>query len=52
MRYYWNETVKFDWNNDLVVKFSLVSMNLHNLLTYDRLESTLTVHRLRNLLIK
>jgi len=52
MRYYWNETVKFDWNNDLVVKFSLVSMNFHNLLTYDRLESTLTVHRLRNLLIK
>lgn len=52
MRYYWNETIKFNWNNDLVVKYSLVSMNLHNLLTYDRLEITLTVHRLRNLLIK
>ena len=52
MRYYWNETIKFNWNNDLVVKYSLVSMNLHNLLTYDRLEITLTVHRLRNLLLK
>jgi hypothetical protein len=52
MKYFWNETVMFDWNNDLVVKYSLVSMNTHNLLSYDRLETTLTVYRMKNLLIK
>jgi hypothetical protein len=52
MKYFWNETVMFDWNNDLVVKYSLVSMNTHNLLSYDRLETILTVYRMKNLLIK
>lgn len=52
MRYFWNETINFQWNNDLVVKYSLVSMNLHNLITYDRLEATLSVHRMKNLLLK
>jgi len=52
MRYFWNETVQFDWNNDLVAKYSLVSMNTHNLLSYDRLESILSVYRMKNLLIK
>jgi hypothetical protein len=52
MKYYWNETVNFNRHNDLVVKYSLVSVNTHNLLAYDRLETVLQVYKMSNLLIK